>query len=265
MGRGRARAGALRYRTLGDPPLRVAHGPTSFSGHPGREWGRDTGPDLCPYLSRRSPGGPLGGSSGLRSPSPPSSGRQSGGSPGSAPPRESRDGGVGSRYSPGAVAEVGRQGRAPLRCGGGQERRRGGIRERSCCGAGGRRPSPRARGSAPPAPPRRAHTLPMWPPAALTPRDPTPGSPTHTNGSSSGRVPPPPEPPPWDWSWPPLPQIPFRPPAHGRLRHSKHLSHLLPGAAEWPGCDSDRGPRSKHLDKSSQPRGFPRIYVASLG
>lgn len=159
LGRGRARAGALRYRTLGDPPLRVAHGPTSFSGHPGREWGRDTGPDLCPYLSRRSPGGLLGGSSGLRSPSPPSSGRQSGGSPGSAPPRESRDGGVGSRYSPGAVAEVGRQGRAPLRCGGGRERRRGGIRERSCCGAGGRRPSPRARGSAPPLRPRGGPTL----------------------------------------------------------------------------------------------------------
>lgn len=56
-----------------------------------RVW-TDTGPDLGPYLSRRSPGGLLGGGGGLRSPSPPCSERQSGGcSSGSAPPGESRD------------------------------------------------------------------------------------------------------------------------------------------------------------------------------
>lgn len=100
LGRGKAREGALRCRTPGYPPLRAGPGRKSYPGRPACEWGPDTGPGLGPYLSRRSLGGSLGGGSGLRSLSPPRSGRQSGGSLGSAPPREPRNGGVGSRSSP---------------------------------------------------------------------------------------------------------------------------------------------------------------------
>lgn len=169
---GRARGGELGSRTPGDPPPRQGLGRKSFPELPGWEWGRDTGPDLCPYLSRRSPGGPLGGGGGLRSLSPPSSGRQSGGSLGSAPPREPRDPRSGKSVLGGGAGGLGDRPAGGCR---GRERGRGGIREAAGAGGGpscreacGEETQPPRSGIRGPAP-WRAYTWPTWVPAARRP------------------------------------------------------------------------------------------------